>query len=162
MKILTYYLRAILILLASLLVLIFIYLFPDFITVGSYEHISIFIKIYFGTGLYLSGILSYLILWFTWKLLHLADKKAIFTTNGIQVLKIIKQLFYTIAIIYVVLIPAFILMTSNDDSPIGMLLDTFIIMLALMLGTFVNVLQLVVQKRTANYKQKPSLKYDNN
>ncbi|WP_338232370.1 DUF2975 domain-containing protein [Companilactobacillus muriivasis] len=162
MKILTNYLRAILILLAALLVLIFIYLFPDFITAGSYAHINIFIKIYFGTGLYLSGILSYLIIWFTWRLLQLADKKAIFTANGVHALKRIKQLFYTIAPIYIVLAPAFKLMNSNDDSPIGILLDAFLIMLALMLGVFVNVLQLVVQKRTANYKQKPSLKYDNN
>jgi len=162
MKVLTNYLRAILILLASLLVLIFIYLFPDFITAGSYTHISIFIKIYFGIGLYISGILSYLVIGCTWRLLHLTDKKTIFTTSGVHILQRIKQIFYSIAFIYIVLAPAFRLMNSNDDSPIGILLDVFLIMLALMLGAFVNVLQLVVQKRTANYKQKPSLKYDNN
>jgi len=161
MKILTNYLRAILLLLAFLLALIFIYLFPDFLSVGSYAHISILIKIYFGTGLYLSGILSYLILFYSWKLLHLADMKNIFSATGIKLLRKIKILFYSIAATYVIIIPSFILMDSSDGSPIGILLETFLVMLGLMLGTFVNVLQLVVQ-RALNSKKKPSQPYDNN
>lgn len=156
MKLLTNYLRAFLLLLSFLLVLIFIYLFPDFLTVGSYAHISIFMRIYFGTGLYLSGILSAIIIIYSWKLLHLADKQNIFSHKGVQTLRMIKWLFYSIALTYIVISPAFAAMDSNDCSPIGVLLEAFLIMLGLMLGAFVNVLQLVVQ-RVINSKKETEL-----
>ncbi|APX71491.1 DUF2975 domain-containing protein [Companilactobacillus allii] len=137
----TIYLRIILIILVIFLTLILLYLFPNFISGGYENKPSNAVKVFFSLGLYLSGIISYLIIYYSWKLLYLVDNKNLFTKSGILSLKRIKQLFFSITIIYVLLSPIFTQIVSDDDSPIGVLLNVFLIMLSLMLGLFVNVLQ---------------------
>lgn len=138
---LTIYLRLILCVLVFLLTLILLYLFPDFIS-GSYKNQpSNIIKILFSVGLYLSGIISYIIIFYSFKLLRLTDQMKLLTESFILYLKRIKELFFSITIIYIILAPIFTKVVSDDDSPIGVLLNVFLIMLSLMIGLFVNLLQ---------------------
>lgn len=156
MKKLTIPLRFVLCIIFVSLTLVCIYAFPSMMSLGKQPEIPVFKKILFGIGLYLSGILSYAIIYFAWRLLHLIDHNQLFSEPGIFSLKVVKDLFYIIAILYAVMFPIFVDFTSDDCSPIGVLVEVFTIMLGLMMGIFVHVLQKISQ-RLINSKKETEL-----
>ncbi|WP_125588422.1 DUF2975 domain-containing protein [Companilactobacillus jidongensis] len=153
MKNLTIPLRLVLCLILILLTLVCIYTFPDLISYRGQPEMPTILKVLLGIGLYLSGILSYAIIYFSWRLLHLIDHNHLFSAKGVSSLKIIRNLFYTIAIIYAAMFPLFAFITSDDCSPVGGLMEMFVIMLGLMVGTFVHVLQKVSQDLVNSKKE---------
>lgn len=153
MKKLTIPLRVVLCLILFLLTLVCIYLFPNLISWRDQPDINLVYKILMGVGLYLSGILSYMIIFFSWKLLHLIDHHHLFSKSGVLSLRIIKSLFYVIALIYAAMFPLFSLIDSDDCSPVGILIEIFLIMLGLMVGAFVDVLQRLSQNLVNSKKE---------
>ncbi|WP_334329409.1 DUF2975 domain-containing protein [Companilactobacillus sp. HBUAS59699] len=153
MRRLTIPLRIVLCLILFLLTLVCIYLFPDLISWNDRPDMALIFKILMGIGLYLSGIFSYAIIFFSWRLLHLIDHKHLFSNTGISSLKIIKNLFYAITVIYTVMFPLFTMIESDDCSPVGIMMEMFLIMLGLMVGTFVHVLQKLSQNLVNSKKE---------
>ncbi|WP_125566823.1 DUF2975 domain-containing protein [Companilactobacillus insicii] len=153
MKKLTISLRLVLCIILLLLTLVCIYLFPNLIGWNVQPEIPTMYKILFGIGLYLSGILSYVIIYFSWRLLHLVDHNNLFSQSGIFSLKMVRNLFYTISILYILMFPLFTVIDSDDCSPIGILMELFLIMLGLMVGAFVHVLQKISQQLINSKKE---------
>ncbi|WP_125592810.1 DUF2975 domain-containing protein [Companilactobacillus baiquanensis] len=150
MKKLTIFLRFSLCIMLFFLTLICIFFFPNVLLFMALFKANTILTIIFGIGLYASAIGSYTIIFFTWRILRSIDTNQIFTNSNIFSLNMIKLLGYSIAAIYMLMIPS-ILALSDDgrSSTLGMFfVNIFLIGLGITIGVFAQLLKRICSKIT--------------
>jgi len=94
-----------------------------------------------GLGLYVSAILFFTILFQALKLLHLIDSENAFSNTSVKSLKNIKQLAYSICIIFILELPIFYTFAERDDSPGVILVCAVFAGAPLVIAIFASVLE---------------------
>lgn len=95
----------------------------------------------FGSGLYFTALLFFIILYQALKLLHLIDKNEAFSTLSVKNLKNIKVSAYLAFLIYIVELPLFYLFADKDDAPGVVVIGIVFAGTALVIALFASMLQ---------------------
>ncbi|WP_338232368.1 DUF2975 domain-containing protein [Companilactobacillus muriivasis] len=94
-----------------------------------------------GLGLYVSAILFFTILFQALKLLNLIDQENAFSNASVKSLKNIKQLAYSICIIFILELPIFYAFAERDDAPGVILVCAVFSGAPLVIAIFASVLE---------------------
>ncbi|WP_125566824.1 DUF2975 domain-containing protein [Companilactobacillus insicii] len=146
MKILTIFLRFILLLIILMLSHFTIYFFPSLLGWMSDNGSNKFILTSFGFFLFSSAIFSYAIIFFAWRLIYLVDHNRIFSNSGTFALRMIQYAFYYIAIDYLISFFDIGELANIEQAPAPFTAQIFIIVFATSMGLFVNLLQRINQR----------------
>lgn len=146
MKILTIFLRFILLLIITILSHFTIFFFPSLLGWMAKSGASSIVLISFGFFLFSSAVASYGIIFFAWRLIYLVDHKRVFSNSGSFALKMIKLAFYSIAIVYVLSFFDFGVLGEIEQAPAPFTVEIFIVIFATAMGLFVNLLQKINQR----------------
>lgn len=149
MKILTIFLRFTLCIMLFLVSVICYRSFPALLVFMYESYTSLLVVITYGILLYASGICTYGIIFFAWRLLYLTDHRKLLSNSGIFAVRMIKIFFYSIAILYVTSIFGVIAETRIIKAPAPLTIELFLIILGSTIGAFSNVLQKIMQNEVA-------------
>ncbi|WP_125588421.1 DUF2975 domain-containing protein [Companilactobacillus jidongensis] len=141
MKILTIFLRFILVLIIAMLSHFVVYFFPSLLGWMHESGSSMITLGSFGFFLFSSALCAYGIIIFAWRLLYLVDHKCVFTASGTFALKVIKFCFYYIAIVYLLSFFDVGELANIEQAPAPFAAEIFIVVFATSMGLFVNLLQ---------------------
>ncbi|WP_334329408.1 DUF2975 domain-containing protein [Companilactobacillus sp. HBUAS59699] len=153
MKILTIFLRFILLLITAILSHFTFVFFPGLLTWMAKSGASLIVLISFGFFLFASALAAYGIIFFAWRLLYLVDHKRIFSESGTFALRMIKLAFYSIAIIYLLAFFDIGVLGNIEHAPAPFTVEIFIVIFASAMGLFVNLLQRINQSVVRSSKE---------
>ncbi|MFD1417588.1 DUF2975 domain-containing protein [Companilactobacillus keshanensis] len=141
MKKLTTFLRLSLCIMLFFLTLITVFMFPNVLSFMIQVKTAPSLIILFGIGTYASAIGAYTIIFFAWRLLYLIDHDKAFSNSSLFSLNKIKWIGFSIAVIYILLIPSVVTMENAECNPLSTITNIFLIGLGVTIGIFANVLE---------------------
>lgn len=146
MHLLTKFLRLPLCILLLVLTLICRFFFPFVISYMIRFKVDLLSTITFTVGVYASAIGAFIIIFFTWRLLYLIDKKQAFSPSSIFALNKIKISAFSIAVIYTLLINSVSNLADVGCTSEIVLVNFFLIGLGITIGAFASLLERICRR----------------
>lgn len=146
MRLLTKFLRLPLCIMLLVLAIICGFFFPFVISFMIQFKVDQLSTLTFAIGVYASAIGAFIIIFFTWRLLYLIDKKQAFSSSSLFALNKIKISAFTIAVIYTLLIHSVSYLDDIGCTPEVVIVNFFLIGLGITIGVFANLLEKICRR----------------
>lgn len=137
----TIFLRIAIYIMALIMLAICIIVIPHHLIGANKLMHNLFYNWILGSGMYLTALLFFTVLWQALKLLHLIDQNKAFSKFSVNNLKKIKIAAYFACLIYILESPFFYMFADKDDAPGVVVIGIILAGTALVIALFASMLQ---------------------
>ncbi|MFC6323780.1 DUF2975 domain-containing protein [Companilactobacillus baiquanensis] len=137
----TIFLRIAIYIMALIMLAICIIVIPHHLIGANKLMHNLFYNWILGSGMYLTALLFFTVLWQALKLLHLIDQNKAFSKFSVNNLKKIKIAAYLACLIYILESPFFYMFADKDDAPGVVVIGIILAGTALVIALFASMLQ---------------------